>query len=109
MAVVREAEAVQVWNANIGALMLYPRIRSYLRAQLFIHCARVLGFSKLVWHRTTKDELLVEAGRSYFDRYTDIEAATNSLILYIDNTGLSIAEPQVVFNKSLNNLSLVPE
>ena len=109
MAVVREAEAVQVWNANVGALMLHPRIRSHLRAQLFIHCARVLGFSKLVWHRTPKDELLVEAGRSYLDRYTDIEAATNPLILCIDNTGISIAEPQVVLNKSLNSLSLVLE
>jgi hypothetical protein len=109
MAVVREAEAVQVWNANVGALILHPRIRSHLRAQLFIYCARVLGFSKLVWHRITKDELLVVAGRSYLDRYTDIEAATNPLILCINNTGVSIAEPQVVLNKSLNSLSLVPE
>jgi hypothetical protein len=91
--VVREAEAVQVWNANIEALILYPRIRSHLRAQLFIHCARVLGFSKLVWHGATKHELLVEAGRSYLDRYTDIEAATNPLILCINNTGVSIAKP----------------
>ena len=90
--VVREAKAVQVWNANVGALMLYPRVYSYLRAQLFINCARVLGFSKLVWHRTTKDKLLVEAGGSYLDRYTDIKAATNLLILCIDSTGVSIAE-----------------
>ena len=98
-----------MWNANIGALMLYPDIRSHLRAQLLIHCARVLDFSKLVWHRTTKDELLLEAGRLYLDRYTDIEAATNPLIFCIDNTGVSIAEPQVVLNKSLNSLSLVPK
>lgn len=67
----QEAEAVQVWNTNVGALMLRPRIRSYLitLGQLFIHFARVLGFSKLVWHRTTKDEFLVETGRSYFDKY----------------------------------------
>jgi hypothetical protein len=51
-----------------------------------------------VWHRTTKDKLLVKAGRSYLDRYTDIEAATNPLILCIDNTGVSTAEPQVVLN-----------
>ena len=93
MAVVREAEAVQVWNANIGALMLHPRIHAHLRAQLFIHCARGLGFGKLVWHGTTEDELLVEAGRSYLDGYTYIEAALNPLILCIDNTGVSIAEP----------------
>jgi hypothetical protein len=109
MAVVREAEAVQVWNANVGALILHPRIYPHLRAQLLIHCAGVLDFSKLVWHRTTKDELLVAAGRSYLDRYTDIEAATNPLSLCIDNTGVSIAEPQVVPNKCLNSLSLVPE
>ena len=48
MAVVREAEAVQVWNANVGALILHPRISSHLRAQLFIHCTRVSGFSKLI-------------------------------------------------------------
>ena len=100
MAVVREAKAIQVWNANVGTLMLHPRICSHFRAQLFIHCTRVLGFSKLVWHRTTKDELLVEAGRSYLDRYLDIEAVTNPFILCIDNTGVSIAEPQVVLNKS---------
>ena len=47
--------------------------------------------------------VLVTAGRSYLDRYTDIEAAPNSLILYIDNIGLSIAEPQVVLNNRLNN------
>ena len=35
--------------------------------------------------------------------------ATNPLILRIDNTGVSIAKPQVVLNKSLNSLSLVPE
>ena len=89
--------------------MLDPRICSYLRAQLFIHYIRILGFSKLVWHRTTKDELLIEAGRSYLNRYTDIEAATNPLILCTDDIGVSIAEPQVVLNKSLNSLSLVPE
>ncbi len=109
MAVVREAEAVQVWNANVGALMLYPRIKSHLRAQLFIYCTRVTGFSKLVWNRTTKDELLLEAGRLYLDRYADIEAATNPLIFYTDNTGVLIAEPQVVLHKSLNSLSLVPK
>ena len=83
MAVVREAEAVQEWNANVGALILHPRIRSHLRTQLFIHYARVLGFGKLVWHGITKDELLIEAGRSYLDRYTYIEAASNPLILCI--------------------------
>jgi hypothetical protein len=90
MAVVREAKAIQMWNANVGALMLHPRIRSYLKAQLLIHCARVLCFSKLVWHRATKDELLVEAGRSYLDRYIDIEAAANPLILCIDNTSVFV-------------------
>jgi hypothetical protein len=94
--VVREPEAVKVGNANIGASILHPHKRSHLRAQLFIHCARVLGFGKLVWHETTKDKLLVEAGRLYLDRYTYIEAPSNPLILYFDNTGVSIAEPQVV-------------
>jgi hypothetical protein len=62
-----------------------------------------------VWHGTTKDELLVEAGRSYLDRYAYIEAASNPLILCIDNTGVSISEAQVVLNKSLDSLSMVPE
>jgi hypothetical protein len=92
MVVVREAEAVQVWNANIDAFKLHYGIHSHLRAQLFIHCARVLGFSKLVWDGATKHELLVEADRSYFDRCTDIEAATNPLILCIDNNRVSIAK-----------------
>ena len=48
-------------------------------------------------------------GRSYLDRYIDIEAATNLLILCINNMGVSITEPQVVLNKSLNSLSLVLE
>ena len=109
MAMVREAEAGQVWNTDIGALVLYPGIRSHLRAQLLIHCSRVLDFSKLVWHKTTKDELLVAARRSYLDRYADIEAATNPSSLCIDNTGVSIGEPQVVPDKCLNSLPLVPE
>jgi len=53
------------------------------------------------------EELLVEAGRSYLDRYTDIEAATNPLILCIDNTGVSVAKPQVALNKSLNSRYVV--
>ena len=81
MAVVGAAEVVQVRNANIGALMMHSHVCSHFRAQPFIHCARVLGFRKLVWHRITKYELLVAVGRSYLDRYTDIEAATNPLIL----------------------------
>lgn len=109
MAMVREAEAVQVWNTDIGALMLYPGICSHLRAQLLIHCSRVLDFSKLVWHRTTKDELLVAVRRLYLDRYADVEAATNPSSLCIDNTGVLIGEPQVVPNKCLNGLLLVPE
>jgi hypothetical protein len=89
----REAEAVQVWNTDVRALMLHPGMRSHLRAQLLIHCARVLDFSKLVWHRTTKDELLVAAGRLYLDRYIDIKAAIHPLSLYINNTGVLITEP----------------
>jgi hypothetical protein len=49
--------------------------------------------NKLVWHRTTKDELLVAAGQWYLNRYTDIKAATNLLILWINNIGVLIAEP----------------
>ncbi len=109
MAMVREAKAVQVWNADIGVLILYPGIRSHFRAQLLINCSRVLDFSKLMWHRTPKDELLVVAGRLYLDRYADIKAATNPLSLCIDNTGVSSAEPQVVPDKCLNDLPLVPE
>jgi hypothetical protein len=109
MAVVRKAEAVQVWDANIGAPILHPHVRSHLRAQLFIYCARVLCFGKLLWHGTTKHKLLVEAGRSYLDRYTYIKAASNPLFLCCDNTGVLSAEPQVVLNKNLNSLSLVPE
>jgi hypothetical protein len=89
--------------------MLYPCICSHLRAQFFIHCASVLGFGKLVWYGTMKDKLLVEVCRLYLDRYTYIEAALNLLILWIDNIDVSIAEPQVAYNKSLNSLSLIPE
>jgi hypothetical protein len=46
--VVREAKAVQVWNTNVEVIILYVGIYSHLRAQLFIYCARILGFSKLV-------------------------------------------------------------
>ena len=106
MAVVGEAKAIQVRNANIGALMLHPHVCSHFRAQLFIHCARVLGFRKLVWHRATKDELLVEAVNRTL---IDIEAATNPLILCYDNTGVPIAELQVVLDKSLTRLPLVLE
>lgn len=48
MVVVREPEAVQVWSANVGALVLKSCISSHLRAQLFIYCTRILNFSKLV-------------------------------------------------------------
>jgi hypothetical protein len=33
MAVVREADTVQVWDADIGASVLHPHIRSYSRLQ----------------------------------------------------------------------------
>lgn len=89
--------------------MLYPGIRSHLGAQLLIHRSGVLDLSKLVWHRTTKDELLVVTGRSYLDRYANIEAATNPLGLCIDDTGVLLTEPQVVPIKCLNSLPLVPE
>jgi len=36
------------------------------------------------------------------DDYTDIEAATNPLILSGNNTGVLIAEPQVVSKKCLD-------
>lgn len=50
--------------------------------------------------------LLVEAA----DRTSiDIEAATNPLILCYNNTGVPIAEPQVVLDKSLTRLPLVLE
>jgi hypothetical protein len=109
MAMVGEAEAVQIWNADVGALMLHPGMRSHLKAQFLIHRARVLGLSKLVWHRTSKDELLVAAGRSYLDGYADVEAATDPSSPWSNNTGVSITEPQMVLNKCLNGLSLVPE
>ena len=97
MAMVREAKAVQVWNADVGALILYPGIRSYFRAQLLINCSRVLDFSKLM--------LLVVAGRLYLDRYADFKATTNPLSLCIDNTGVSSAESQVVPDKCWNDLN----
>jgi hypothetical protein len=37
MVVVREAEAVEVWNANMEVSILYLHICSHLRAQLLIH------------------------------------------------------------------------
>lgn len=92
MAMVRKAEAVQVRNADIWAMLLHPSIRSHLRAQLLIHCARVPGFSKLVWHRAAKHELLLAAGRLYLDRYADIEAATNPFVRCRNNTGVLVAE-----------------
>jgi len=76
---------------------------------IFVYCTRVIGFSKLVWHKTTKDKLTVKAGRLYLDGYRDIEAATNPPVLDINNTNTSIAEPQVVLNKSFDDLSLVPK
>jgi hypothetical protein len=109
MAMVRKAEAVQVWNADVRAILLHPGIRSHLRAQLLVHCARVLDFSKLVWHRTAKDELLVTPGRTYLDGYTNIEAATNPSLLRRYNAGVVIIKPQMVFNNCLDGLSLVPK
>ena len=38
-----------------------------------------------------------------------LTAASNPLILCINNIGVSISEPQVVLNKSLNRPSMVPE
>lgn len=79
------------------------------QSSTFIYCSRVIGFSKLVWHRTTKHKLLVAPRRSYLDRYAYIEAATNPSSLCIDNTDISIGEPQVVPDKCLNGLPLIPE
>ena len=56
--VVREAEAVQVWNANIGASILYPHIRSNLRAQLFMASASLCGMGQrkmsFLWKRVDR-------------------------------------------------------
>lgn len=94
MAIVSEAEAIQARNANVAAMMLHPRVCAHLRAQFLIYCPRVLRFSKLMWHRTAKDDLhLAGTSRLYLDRDTDIEAATNPVISSFDNTGVSITEP----------------
>jgi len=46
-----------------------------------------------MWHGAMKYELLIKAGRSYLERDIDIKAATNPLILYINNISVSIAKP----------------
>jgi len=46
-----------------------------------------------MWYKIIKDELLIKAGRLYLDKYINIKAATNLLILYINNTSVSIAKP----------------
>lgn len=109
VSVVREAKAVQVWNGNVGALILYPNVGSSLAAQFLVNGARVFGFGKLVWHRTAKDQVLVEAGRPYFHRYTHIKAPPNPLVLCFDNTSISIAQSQVMSNDGLDRCSLIPE
>ncbi len=62
-----------------------------------------------MWHGTAKDELLAETAGSHLDRYAHVEAASYPLIPWFDNTFVSIAKSQMVFNKSLDGSSLVPE
>jgi hypothetical protein len=95
IAVVREAKAMQVGNANIGALSLHPHIGSHFTTQLLVHCAGVFGFGELLWHGVAEDEVSVRADRlsRYLDGYTDIEGASNPLLGREDCVCLSITEP----------------
>ncbi len=100
MSVVREAKAVQVQNGNVSVSIFYLYVGSNLVAQFLVNTASVIGFGKLVWHRTTKDQVLVKAGRPSFHRYIYIKAPSNLLVLCFDNTSVLIAQSQVMPNKA---------
>lgn len=112
MAVVREAEAVQVRDADVGAPVLHPRVRPYLAAQLLIHCAWVPGFCELVWHGAAKDEPpgnAVGASRPRLDRHADVEAASDPSVARCNSARIPIAKPQMVPDKRLDRSPVVPE
>ncbi len=62
-----------------------------------------------MWHRTTKDQVLVEAGRPYFYKYTNIKAPTNPLVFCFDCTSVFIPQSQVMPNNVLDRCTLIPE
>lgn len=109
MAVVREAEAIQVGDANVGASILHPHRCAHLAAQLFVHCARMPSFCQLMGQGATENKLLVEIGRFYLDRYTHVETASNPLAHRLDGTFGLISKRKEVLDESFDCLSVVPE
>jgi hypothetical protein len=95
MAMVRETEAVQVRDADVGAPVLHPGVRPYFAAQLLIHCAWVPGFCEHVRHGAAKDELpgnAVGASRPRLDHHAYVEAASDPSVAWFHSTGIPIAE-----------------
>jgi hypothetical protein len=109
VAVIREAEAVQLRYTEVSAPVLHPCIRPHLAAQLLVHRARVPGLGELVRHGAAEDEPPAGALRLHLDGHTHVEAAPDPLVLRIDVAGVPIAEPQMVPDKSRDRLSAVSE
>lgn len=96
MAMVREAEAVQVRYADVGAPVLHPRVRPYLAAQLLIHRAWVPGLCEFVGHGAAKDEPpgnAMGACRPRLDRHTDVKAASDPSVAWCNSARIPIAKP----------------
>jgi len=111
VAVIREAETVQVWYTDISTPVLHPRVHAYLAAKLLVHRAGVAGLGKFVCHGAAKDEppAAARVSRLNLDKHADIKAAPNPPIPRLHMAAISITEPQVVPDKSRNRPSVVPE
>jgi hypothetical protein len=57
MTSISETKTVQMRYSNISAVLLHPHIRCRFAAKLLVNCPGMLLFSKLIWHRTSKNEL----------------------------------------------------
>jgi len=108
VAVIREAETVQVWYTDISTPVLHPRVHAYLAAKLLVHRAGVAGLGKFVCHGAAKDEppAAARVSRLNLDKHADIKAAPNPPIPRLHMAAISITEPQVVPDKSRNRLLL---
>ncbi|KAL5330337.1 hypothetical protein ACEPPN_003864 [Leptodophora sp. 'Broadleaf-Isolate-01'] len=109
MTLIKKAEAVEMWNANLRASLLDPRVRAHLTAQLLVHTAGVMGFCELMGHSTTQNELLDRVWRLHLNRHTHIEAASYPLAFVGDGTGHMITETQMMFDDGTYGVPVSPE
>lgn len=77
-----EAKGIEVWNTDIGAVVLHPDIRRHLARDLLINGAGVVLLGEPMGQRTAKDKTTgAERGaRLDVDKDAEVEAALDPCV-----------------------------